>query len=89
MSNIDLLLQRLKNADTHGTPLTLMPQDIRAILARINELEEICAESYQVVGCLAYYADVLPESLAVCKALDNLSDMKLTHKDVLPFNPKV
>ncbi|EHF4942228.1 TPA: ead/Ea22-like family protein [Enterobacter hormaechei subsp. steigerwaltii] len=52
---------------------------------RIAELETICAESYQVVSALADAAGVFETSEAVSKALDNLSQTKLTHSDVLPF----
>lgn len=52
---------------------------------RVAELETICAESYQVVGALADAAGVFETSDAVSKALDNLSDAKLVHEDVLPF----
>jgi hypothetical protein len=45
--------------------------------ARIEELETICAEAYQVVGLLS---DFLPDA----KLLDNLSQQKLVHTDVLP-----
>jgi hypothetical protein len=49
--------------------------------ARIEELETICAEAYQVVGLLS---DFLPDA----KLLDNLSQQKLVHTDVLPCHPK-
>jgi hypothetical protein len=45
--------------------------------ARIEELETICAEAYQVIGA---FSDFLPDA----KLLDNLSQQKLVHKDVLP-----
>jgi len=45
---------------------------------RIEELETICAEAYQVVGL---FSDFLPDA----KLLDNLSQQKLVHTDVLPF----
>lgn len=52
---------------------------------RITELEEICAEVYQVVGILADKAGVFETSVAVSKVLDNLSETKMIHKDILPF----
>ena len=62
----------------------------RALLAlqqvRIDELKTICAESYQVVGSLAETAGKF-NTLAVEKALDNLSQQYLVHTDVLPFYP--
>lgn len=51
----------------------------------IAELEEICAEAYQVVGVLADRAGVFETSMAVSKVLDNLSEAKMIHKDILPF----
>jgi len=47
----------------------------------IDELKTICAEAYHVVGC---FMDYLPNE----KILDNLSQQKLVHSDVLPFKPK-
>jgi hypothetical protein len=46
----------------------------------IEQLEQICAESYQVLGA---FMDYLPDA----KALDNLSRQKRVHDDVLPFAP--
>lgn len=51
---------------------------------RITELEEICAEAYQVVGVLAYKGGVF-NTLPVIKILDNLSASQMIHKDILPF----
>ncbi|EDL8063756.1 hypothetical protein CTA21_16525 [Salmonella enterica] len=52
---------------------------------RIDELETICAEAYQVVGALACAAGVFESSDGVEKILDNLSEARLVHDDVLPF----
>lgn len=49
-------------------------------MTRIEELERLCAEAYQVIGC---FSDYLPDA----KILDNLSQAKLVHDDVLPFVP--
>ncbi|EIP9221015.1 hypothetical protein LT875_002461 [Salmonella enterica] len=54
---------------------------------RIDELETVCAEAYQVVGTLACMADVF-ETDAVEKILDNLSEARIVHDDVLPFVPE-
>ncbi|ENQ1546043.1 hypothetical protein ACEOHC_003854 [Salmonella enterica] len=54
---------------------------------RIDELETLCAEAYQVVGSLACMADVF-ETEGVEKILDNLSEARLVHDDVLPFSVK-
>lgn len=59
----------------HGYRFALQSQS-----ARIEELETICAEAYQVVG---QFSDMLPDA----KILDNLSQQRLVHKDVLPFKP--
>lgn len=53
-------------------------------LSRIDELERILAEAYLVVGSLAE-ASGLFESPEVQKVLDNLSQQRLVHDDVLPF----
>lgn len=73
----DDILQRLR--DSAATA-----DDMRAAAERIVELETVCAESYQVLGVLASLAAIIhrPE---IIRALDNLSDSALTHKDVLPF----
>jgi len=51
---------------------------------RIQELERICAEAYQVIGILADEAGRFNDP-AVTKVLDNLSEQALVHDDVLPF----
>lgn len=53
--------------------------------SRISELERICGESYQAVGALADKCGIFETSEAVSKAMDNLSQMKLVHEDILPF----
>ncbi|EIW6162734.1 hypothetical protein MF451_003731 [Salmonella enterica subsp. enterica serovar Saintpaul] len=55
------------------------------MIVRILELEEICAEAYQCVGVLADAAGVFETSEKVEKLLDNLSQARLVHKDILPF----
>lgn len=52
---------------------------------RIQELEGLCGEAYQVVG---YLADALGcfDAPGVTKALDNLSSASEVHKDLLPFS---
>ena len=51
---------------------------------RIEELEELVAEAYIVVGALADKAGLF-ENPAVNKCLDNLAAGKLVHGDVIPF----
>jgi hypothetical protein len=50
----------------------------------IKELKRLCAQTYQVVGALASECDRF-EDEAVQKALDNLSQLRIVHDDVLPF----
>lgn len=56
----------------------------KTLMKRVDELETVCAELYQVIGTLAHKADVFDHP-NVIKALDNASDAALTHKDILPF----
>ncbi len=48
-------------------------------------LSTVCAEAYQVVGVMADALGVFGDA-AVQKVLDNLSQQKLIHRDVLPFS---
>lgn len=51
-----------------------------------SEAEMVCAETYQVVGCLL--SDLgLFETEAARKILDNLSEARMVHQDVLPWEP--
>lgn len=72
------------NDDTLQIKLGLAEENQR-LRSRNEELETICAESYQVVGILADAAGVFETSESVSGALDNLSQAKLVHTDVLPF----
>lgn len=51
--------------------------------ARVEELEKVCAQTYQVVGSMASDLGQF-EHEKVIQALDNLSRMRLVHR-VLPF----
>ena len=51
---------------------------------RVEELETVCAELYQVIGALAVEAGV-HDHPDVVKALDNASQCRLVHKDLLPW----
>ncbi|ENB8563855.1 TPA: DUF551 domain-containing protein [Escherichia coli] len=51
-------------------------------------LSTVCAEAYQVVGVMADALGVFGDA-AVQKVLDNLSQQKLVHRDVLPFSLSV
>ncbi|MBL5841166.1 hypothetical protein I4U30_23155 [Enterobacter asburiae] len=62
------------------------PENILRLLTRVEELEGICGEAYQVVGALADKAGVFETSAGVGKMLDNLSQARMVHTDVLPFS---
>jgi hypothetical protein len=49
-----------------------------------DELQQIIAQSYQVIAVLANDCGRF-DTPSVSKALDNTSQMKLIHRDVLPF----
>lgn len=89
MSDIEKLLQNLKRraifAKEYDELLYVKADNILTLLDTVDELKNICAESYQVVGYLAYRSGVFDE-LRVIKALDNLSSQEMLHKDVLPFS---
>lgn len=55
-----------------------------ALRARVAELEGICADAYQVVGVMATDVDMFGHE-HTRKILDNLSQAKLVHEDVLPY----
>lgn len=61
---------------------------IEVLEERIKELQMICAEAYQVVGTLSYEAGRFDEEKTI-KLLDNLSQHKMIHEDVLPYPSKV
>ena len=52
--------------------------------ARELELEEVCAEAYQVVGSLLSDLDIFETDYAR-KIMDNLSEGRCIHDDVLPW----
>ena len=79
----DIYFQLIEECDI--PPGGSLVEHVDNMRQRIAELETVCAESYQVVVALADAAGVFETSEAVSKALDNLSDAKLTHDDVLPF----
>jgi hypothetical protein len=53
---------------------------------KIKVLKRICLESYQVVSTLAFKLGIFESSVKVGEALDNLSQCKLIHDDILPFD---
>ncbi len=54
---------------------------------RIEELERLLAEAYQVVSILAEDAGRWSDA-DVQKVMDNLAEGKFIHEDVLPFKSK-
>ena len=56
--------------------------------AEIETLKIICAQAYQVVGILSDECSRFCDE-QVIKMLDNLSEQKMIHEDVLPFETKV
>jgi hypothetical protein len=53
-------------------------------MSRIEELECVCAELYQVIGTLADYAGVFDHP-DVQRALDQASKARLIYDDLLPW----
>jgi hypothetical protein len=51
---------------------------------RIAELEQVCAELYQVIGSLADHAGCFDHP-DVQRALDNASKARLVHRDLIPW----
>lgn len=71
-------------------PVVTVEQVIRfreAAFARINELEMICAEAYQVVGSLLDDCGRFGDEDGD-KILDNLSQHRMIHEDVLPWGSR-
>lgn len=52
---------------------------------QVKDLQTICAEAYQVIGVLASQLGCFGDP-KVIKLMDNLSEQKLVHNDVLPFS---
>lgn len=51
---------------------------------KYTELQKICAEAYQVIGVLSNETGRFDDAKTV-KILDNLSELKMIHNDVLPY----
>lgn len=81
------LVDRLRThvASRGGPTLNSAWQMMADAADRIEELETVCGELYQVVGVLSSKHDDCFDHPDVIKALDNASDNALTHKDLLPF----
>ena len=68
--------------DSSGVPAT--PERALCGSVSANEAELVCAEAYQVVGSLLEDLGQFDSELGQ-KILDNLSEHRLVHKDVLPW----
>lgn len=80
------LLKELQYAKVQmGGQLSIRDEYFKQALERNCILERICAEAYQAVGALADVAGVFETSQQVSNLLDNLSQCKIVHSDVLPF----
>lgn len=70
---------------THWMPLPAAPcVDSGSGNTRVEELEKVCAEAYQVVGSLLSDLGKFDTPQAE-KILDNLSEARMVHDDVLPW----
>lgn len=58
---------------------------IKDLRNRIRELENVCYELYQVIGTLSEAHGNIFEDPQVQNAMDNASQAKMVHKDLLPF----
>jgi hypothetical protein len=54
--------------------------------ARVDELVDMCGQVYQVIGVLAHRSGTFGTD-EVERVLDNLSEARKVHADLLPFNP--
>ena len=64
-----------------------MTAQLEAAERRVAELERVCAEAYQVVGVLLSDTDQFDTDHGE-KILDNLSEARIVHEDVLPWESK-
>ena len=56
--------------------------------AEVDEMRQVLAEAYQVVGCMLSDLGIFHEDRAE-KILDNLNEGRMVHQDVLPWTPVV
>jgi hypothetical protein len=59
-------------------------RDVSKLKQRINELEQVCAELYQVIGSLSDHAGLFDHQ-DVIRALDQASQARIVHDDLLPW----
>lgn len=90
IDNAIIMLDRVDTAERYDDDRI---EAVKAVLRRLagnspvipDGLSTVCAEAYQVVGVMADALGVFGDA-AVQKVLDNLSQQKLVHRDVLPFS---
>ena len=90
IDNAIIMLDRIDTAESYDDDRI---EAVKAVLRRLagnypdipDGLSTVCAEAYQVVGVMADALGVFGDA-AVQKVLDNLSQQKLVHRDVLPFS---
>lgn len=90
IDNAIIMLDRIDTAESCDDERI---EAVKAVLRRLagnspvtpDGLSTVCAEAYQVVGVMADALGVFGDA-AVQKVLDNLSQQKLVHRDVLPFS---
>lgn len=90
IDNAIIMLDRIDTAESYDDDRI---EAVKTVLRRLagnspiipDGLSTVCAEAYQVVGVMADALGVFGDA-AVQKVLDNLSQQKLVHRDVLPFS---
>ncbi|SQB09528.1 Uncharacterised protein [Citrobacter koseri] len=80
----DAVLMATMEQDMTGDDVDTWSKTGYYMAAEIETLRRICSEAYQCVGVLADRCGALDDT-GFIKLLDNLSQMKLVHDDLLPF----
>ena len=68
-----------------GDFIMVRAADLRAMLPAEDGPEAVCAEAYQIVGLLFHMLGMFDQERSA-KILDNLSQARRVHKDVLPWS---
>lgn len=80
----DALLMATMEPDMVGDDVDTWSKTGYYMAAEIEALRRICGEAYQCVGCLTEELGTSADEYVV-KLMDNLSQMRLVHDDLLPF----
>lgn len=80
----DAVLMASMEPDMVGDDVDTWSKTGNYMAAEIETLRRICGEAYQCVGCLTEVLGADDDD-HVIKLMDNLSQMKLVHDDLLPF----